>query len=293
MTKSGATTIEDTTNVWCGLSLCEIRGAVGAPTVTAINQFAIVRDGVASYIVRDHLMSVREVTDSDGLLQARYDFGPWGERTLTQGNDITPFGFTGQSSSRANIWNMTYRDYDAATARWLNEDPIGLGGGINLYGYVGGNPVSRVDPSGLVSVSMAGPQRITTTSQGIGGNCGVYEPNALFTGGCACLPGGGYRASLIVTFHSQIYVATNIRTPPDTIYGHEFTFHHQRAQGIVNEAIQEGGRLEDRVFSSYKECNTAVADWAARYNRLVNNYPFSIRHLLDTFKCDLRPPNAA
>ncbi|MGE0496183.1 MAG: RHS repeat-associated core domain-containing protein, partial [Vulcanimicrobiota bacterium] len=37
----------------------------------------------------------------------------------------------------------------ARLGRFLSRDPISFAGGLNLYGYVGGNPVNGVDPAGL------------------------------------------------------------------------------------------------------------------------------------------------
>jgi RHS repeat-associated protein len=51
-------------------------------------------------------------------------------------------------------WHL-HRWYDPAPGRWLSEDPIGHNGGINLYEYVGNNPLIRTDPSGL-----SAPQQI-------------------------------------------------------------------------------------------------------------------------------------
>lgn len=42
-----------------------------------------------------------------------------------------------------------HRYYDQQSGRWTQEDPIGIGGGVNLYAYAGNNPATFTDPFGL------------------------------------------------------------------------------------------------------------------------------------------------
>jgi RHS repeat-associated protein len=84
-------------------------------------------------------------------LVARYDYDPYGRRTLVSGTDLADFGFTGFYYDQANGLDFSMsRPYDPNLARWLSRDPIAEAGGINLYAYVLNNPVNRIDPSGLI-----------------------------------------------------------------------------------------------------------------------------------------------
>ncbi|MGB5052538.1 MAG: RHS repeat-associated core domain-containing protein, partial [Caldilineaceae bacterium] len=62
-----------------------------------------------------------------------------------------PFGFVGGLGVRADettrlLW-MRQSWYDVSLGRFLNRDPIGLVGGLNMYAYVGNCPTCYVDPS--------------------------------------------------------------------------------------------------------------------------------------------------
>jgi len=98
------------------------------------------------------------------------DYDVWGRVTLDTNPGFQPFGFAGGLYDKdTGLVRFGARDYDPETGRWTAKDPILFGGGdANLYAYVGGNPVSKIDPLGFETTL------ITTYDYGIGSHSGLY-----------------------------------------------------------------------------------------------------------------------
>jgi len=145
--------------VWCGLELCEERDASNNVTKRFYGQGEQIA-GSSYYFTRDHLGSIREMTDASNVLRARYDYDLYGQATansVTANPVASDFGFTGRYyHASSGLYLAPYRAYNASVGRWLSRDPIGEDGGINLYAYVGNRPVNGVDPLGLEIIFPAG-----------------------------------------------------------------------------------------------------------------------------------------
>ena len=134
--------------VWIGDKMVEERNANGSVLKTYFDE-GFLDGGTAFYYGRDQLGSVRNLTSATGTIQSQLDYGPYGELTALTSSNQSDFGYTGLFyHQRSGLQFAERRAYDSGLKRWLNRDPIEEGGGLNLYGYVGENPVRFIDPSG-------------------------------------------------------------------------------------------------------------------------------------------------
>ena len=105
------------------------------------------------YYMYDTLGSVSVVTDETGKPEKEYYYTPYGKVINTEYDPVNPLRFIGRyggyTDDDVDLVYFWHRWYDVDTGRWISRDPIGVMGGVNLYGYVKNNSVNKVDWYGL------------------------------------------------------------------------------------------------------------------------------------------------
>jgi len=153
---TGGTITADHSYTWCGSVRCPARDNTqsGSPVSTQYFDQGVIISGTSYYYVKDQLGSINELVTSSGSVASQYSYDPYGNRTVISGTLVSDFGYAGYFyHANSGLDFAMYRAYDPAHGRWLNRDPIGEAGGVNLYAYARGNPVSYTDPSGLCTQS--------------------------------------------------------------------------------------------------------------------------------------------
>lgn len=96
------------------------------------------------------------LVDGDtGAAAARYEYGPFGEVLSATGTYATanPCRFSTKfTDDETGLLYYDYRYYIPSWGRWLSRDPIEEQGGVNLYGFIGNNPIGFIDPDGQLSL---------------------------------------------------------------------------------------------------------------------------------------------
>jgi RHS repeat-associated protein len=157
---------KDTTGVieryflWDGGNLLAELNATGTGKVAEYsyngmdNLHALIVGGSKYYAHSDALGNVIALTDSVQFTKRFYDYDAWGK--AAGGSDILPFNNADRARWKGALWMgpeddiyyMRNRWYDPKSGRFLSEDPIGLGGGLNSYTFAAEDPIDHNDPMG-------------------------------------------------------------------------------------------------------------------------------------------------
>jgi RHS repeat-associated protein len=130
--------------------------------------------GGAAYYTQDGNGNVTTITSSSGAVQERYTYDVYGTPTITTSTGVivsssavgNRFLFTGREYlAEIGLYDYRNRVYSPGLGRFLQTDPIRFDAGdINIYRYVGNNPVNWRDPSGEFWNAGGGIAKITTSS---------------------------------------------------------------------------------------------------------------------------------
>lgn len=141
------------------------------PTPNGPVPVAMLLYGSVPYAIHtDHLGTPRQLQDAQGPVVWQWPISAFGQvKPGSSGTSLliqpsaavlqlpSLFDFVlrypgQQADSESGLFYNHHRYYDPNTGSYIQADPIGLNGGWNRFGYVGGNPLSFADPLGLMKL---------------------------------------------------------------------------------------------------------------------------------------------
>ncbi|WP_445228248.1 RHS repeat domain-containing protein [Comamonas sp. MYb69] len=134
-----------------------VAGQQGLWSTDPVWQAEAVNSGLATsqtgyhYLHTDHLGTPHMATDKAGVITWKAIAESFGATAIIENSVLVNLRFPGQyrDVEKGSNYNL-FRNYKFGAGKYFEADPIGLYGGVNIYSYVNSNPISEIDPWGLV-----------------------------------------------------------------------------------------------------------------------------------------------
>jgi RHS repeat-associated protein len=100
----------------------------------------------------DANLNVTALVNTEGFIQARYIYDPFGNLLAKSGPlaDANTYRFSSKPiHENSGLYYYGFRFYEPNLQRWINQDPLGIAGGLNVHTFVGNEPIDAVDLLGL------------------------------------------------------------------------------------------------------------------------------------------------
>ena len=197
----------------------------------------------------DEIGSVVALSNSDGDIAEQYSYGPFGEsyQISLLGN---PLRYTARRlDDETGHYYSRARYYEPQWGKFLQADPLGYADGMNLYAYVGHDPINYIDPFGTMAVGggFSSSTGAVDTSTGLGVQAftdGVAESiqSSLVDANCGVPCGVGFALTEAV---NQVFVQ-DLASSVDSLAAGDLS----SAAGALAKAIFKPLKAGDLVSKS-------------------------------------------
>ncbi|MCI5138790.1 MAG: RHS repeat-associated core domain-containing protein, partial [Candidatus Electrothrix sp. AR1] len=195
-----------------------------------------VRQGGQNYsYLYDGKGNVDGLIDDAEAMVAGYVYSAFGRLLTKTGTLDQPFRFSTKAfDEQTGLAYYGYRFYSPGVGRWINRDPIGEAGGINLYGFVGNDPVDLVDTWGLFYYNKPPPATVPVAGKTLDAlNCleKCLQDETDDTGLCLRISGGAEKT------------------------GHSKNSHHGKGTAIDVAGTNHNSVNQSQVFKCAEKCS--------------------------------------